>query len=302
MHLRLLGSCDGCPSSSVTLQLAVETAILEAAPEIVPSTWTSRRLADARGPVRSQVGSHARSRARARTGRGSTAMTGRDAALAAGTDSGGAMRRAAAQPAGREPAAGPVARRASAASCAARRSPTSTATSSTSRPATCCAPAGPATCCSPPTARAAATTRPCPTATLALPGLRPVARPVGRAADPGRRRLLLPSTRRSAGWRVLPEPGGRHRVAARPRHLGRAWSRPTRCWPRSQPDVEALLVRDGRARRRRGVLPRADRRLLRAGRPLCAGCWRGFDGGAEAHEAIDAFFAEVAGRRARVRP
>jgi len=35
VRLRLLGSCDGCPSSSVTLQLAVERAIVEAAPEIV---------------------------------------------------------------------------------------------------------------------------------------------------------------------------------------------------------------------------------------------------------------------------
>ena len=34
VHLRLLGSCDGCPSSAVTLQQAVERAILEAAPEI----------------------------------------------------------------------------------------------------------------------------------------------------------------------------------------------------------------------------------------------------------------------------
>jgi Fe-S cluster biogenesis protein NfuA len=33
--LRLLGSCDGCPSSAVTLQHAVERAIFEAAPEIV---------------------------------------------------------------------------------------------------------------------------------------------------------------------------------------------------------------------------------------------------------------------------
>jgi Fe-S cluster biogenesis protein NfuA/nitrite reductase/ring-hydroxylating ferredoxin subunit len=33
--LRLLGSCDGCPSSSVTLKLAVEGAIEAAAPEIV---------------------------------------------------------------------------------------------------------------------------------------------------------------------------------------------------------------------------------------------------------------------------
>jgi Fe-S cluster biogenesis protein NfuA len=35
VRLRLLGSCDGCPSSAVTLKLAVEQAILEAAPEIV---------------------------------------------------------------------------------------------------------------------------------------------------------------------------------------------------------------------------------------------------------------------------
>ena len=33
--LRLLGSCDGCPSSAITLQHAVERAITEAAPEIV---------------------------------------------------------------------------------------------------------------------------------------------------------------------------------------------------------------------------------------------------------------------------
>jgi len=33
--LRLLGSCEGCPSSAITLQHAVERAITEAAPEIV---------------------------------------------------------------------------------------------------------------------------------------------------------------------------------------------------------------------------------------------------------------------------
>ena len=32
--LRMLGRCDGCPSSSVTLTLAVETAIRDAAPEV----------------------------------------------------------------------------------------------------------------------------------------------------------------------------------------------------------------------------------------------------------------------------
>jgi Fe-S cluster biogenesis protein NfuA len=35
VRLRLLGSCDGCPSSAVTLRSAVERAIVEAAPEIV---------------------------------------------------------------------------------------------------------------------------------------------------------------------------------------------------------------------------------------------------------------------------
>jgi len=34
VRIKLLGSCDGCPSSAVTLQLAVERAITEAAPEI----------------------------------------------------------------------------------------------------------------------------------------------------------------------------------------------------------------------------------------------------------------------------
>ena len=35
VRLRLLGSCDGCPSSAITLRTAVERAILEAAPEVV---------------------------------------------------------------------------------------------------------------------------------------------------------------------------------------------------------------------------------------------------------------------------
>jgi Fe-S cluster biogenesis protein NfuA/nitrite reductase/ring-hydroxylating ferredoxin subunit len=34
VRLRLLGSCDGCPSSSVTLELAVESAVEAAAPEV----------------------------------------------------------------------------------------------------------------------------------------------------------------------------------------------------------------------------------------------------------------------------
>jgi Fe-S cluster biogenesis protein NfuA len=34
VRLRLLGNCDGCPSSTVTLRMAVERAILDAAPEV----------------------------------------------------------------------------------------------------------------------------------------------------------------------------------------------------------------------------------------------------------------------------
>ena len=35
VRLRLLGSCDGCPSSAVTLRTTVERAILDAAPEVM---------------------------------------------------------------------------------------------------------------------------------------------------------------------------------------------------------------------------------------------------------------------------
>jgi Fe-S cluster biogenesis protein NfuA len=35
VRLRMLGNCDGCPSSAVTLKSAVERAILDAAPEVL---------------------------------------------------------------------------------------------------------------------------------------------------------------------------------------------------------------------------------------------------------------------------
>jgi Fe-S cluster biogenesis protein NfuA/nitrite reductase/ring-hydroxylating ferredoxin subunit len=54
VRLRLLGSCDGCPSSSVTLTLAVEGAVEAAAPEVTsievePASPTA--TATAAGPV-----------------------------------------------------------------------------------------------------------------------------------------------------------------------------------------------------------------------------------------------------------
>lgn len=67
VRLRMLGSCDGCPSSSATLKLAVEGAIEAAAPEVasievetpvpekpagptIPVESLFSRLADAAGP------------------------------------------------------------------------------------------------------------------------------------------------------------------------------------------------------------------------------------------------------------
>jgi Fe-S cluster biogenesis protein NfuA len=49
VRLRLLGSCDGCPSSAVTLRTEVERAIAEAAPEIVTIDVEEPNAPDAPG-------------------------------------------------------------------------------------------------------------------------------------------------------------------------------------------------------------------------------------------------------------
>lgn len=52
VRLRLLGSCDGCPSSSVTLKLAVEGAIEAAAPEVtVIEVETADPAEEVHGPI-----------------------------------------------------------------------------------------------------------------------------------------------------------------------------------------------------------------------------------------------------------
>ncbi len=56
VRLRLLGSCDGCPSSSATLRDAVENAIHEAAPEIVTIDTEGGVEADVPGPVAVPLG------------------------------------------------------------------------------------------------------------------------------------------------------------------------------------------------------------------------------------------------------
>jgi Fe-S cluster biogenesis protein NfuA len=51
VRLRLLGSCDGCPSSSVTLELAVEGAIQEAAPEVSGIEIETPASSEDQGPL-----------------------------------------------------------------------------------------------------------------------------------------------------------------------------------------------------------------------------------------------------------
>ncbi len=51
VRLRLLGSCDGCPSSSVTLTLAVEGAVEAAAPEITAIEVDTPDSQPAAGPL-----------------------------------------------------------------------------------------------------------------------------------------------------------------------------------------------------------------------------------------------------------
>ena len=57
VRLRLLGSCDGCPSSSVTLKLAVEGAIESAAPEIESIEVETPSESTSAGPALIPVGS-----------------------------------------------------------------------------------------------------------------------------------------------------------------------------------------------------------------------------------------------------
>ena len=51
VHLEMLGSCDGCGSSSVTLEHKVDGAIRTAAPEIVAIEIASREVPKASGTV-----------------------------------------------------------------------------------------------------------------------------------------------------------------------------------------------------------------------------------------------------------
>ena len=164
----------------------------------------------------------------------------------------------------------------------------STRTWSTSRRAGCCAPAGRATCCSPTPARGAGRFRAVPERYRTTRTSRSTEAEWDDAADPGRHRVLLPQLgARTASSRFYPSPAG-----ATESLLDLA---PGTRWSRTNP----VLARRGArrrgphrcaaARRRVRVLPRADRRLLRAGRPDPA-VLGGFDGGAEVWAGARGFF------------
>ena len=128
-----------------------------------------------------------------------------------------------------------------------------------------------------------------------LPRARAHARPVGRAADPGQRRLLLRELDHRPGLRVLPEPGWCHRVAPVARHVERGGRR--------EPHARHAGAR------RRGV-PRPHRWTERDGPSAtwsrstgatsssarCGSCGAASTAARTCTEALDAFFAEVADR------
>ncbi len=73
VRLRLLGSCDGCPSSSVTLELAVQSAIEAAAPEVTGIEVETASAPHARpGPVISVESLRSRLQAPTTAGGGAT--------------------------------------------------------------------------------------------------------------------------------------------------------------------------------------------------------------------------------------
>ena len=146
-----------------------------------------------------------------------------------------------------------------------------------SRPAPSCAPAAPATCSSPPGRRR----RQVPRRAGSLPPFTDfhLAPAQWDALQiPVQHGVLLRELRARSGRRVLSEPGRRDRVAAAARRVAELVGE-NPALATCEPDVEALLVARDRSDGGDRVLPRADRRLLRARRVLRRR-WRGFDGGA----------------------
>ena len=127
-----------------------------------------------------------------------------------------------------------------------------------------------------------------------FPGRPALAGAVGRPPDPGERRLLLRQLDARSRRRVQPRAGGRYES---PPPLD-AWDDLVDDHPEladMAPDVEAMLVRvDDRAGEAECFVVPIDvcYELVGQLRRL----WKGFDGGAEARAALDAFFARVRSR------
>ena len=285
--LRLLGSCDGCPSSAVTLQLAVERAIVDAAPEIVHHR---RRRAGAEHVSGPETPVDADPQAACRPLPDGGRRWSRAPASAARTS----LPRAARRRAGASRA--PQPRRERCELCGEQIADAHGHVVDLEH-RSLCAPAAAATSCSPPTAPVGRSSAPCPTATVAFPDVRLTPAQWDALQIPVSVAFFFVNSVARPGRRLLPEPGGRHRVAAAARRVGRrrrGQPGARRRWPRRRGVPRARRRRERRGR----VLPRADRRLLRAGRPAApavAGLRRRRRG---ATRALDAFFDRV---RARAR-
>ncbi len=127
------------------------------------------------------------------------------------------------------------------------------------------APAGPATSCSPhpKPGEGRIPVRPGPVPAGFVPA--DVRHGVGRAADPGRAGVL-PEQLGARPGRLLPEPGRRHRMHPGPGRVGAPGGRVSAAG-RGGTRRGGRAAVPGQPRVRGGVLHRAHRRVLRAGRP-----------------------------------
>ena len=287
MHLRLLGSCDGCPSSAVTLRTRGRAGHRRGrAGDRDHRCRRAERSGCAGGDDRR------RARSEARGGRPVTPPAG-DAAGRGGRP---------AERAGPDPQHPPARPPASRRAVRPLRDAHPRRARARRRPGAAQPPLHlPRLLPAPHTGRRRRPALPRRARPLpVVPRLRALAGAVGQPADPGERGVLLRQLQPGAGRRLLPQPGRRDGVAAAPRHLGRH-----RGGPPGPGDAAA---------RRRG-LPRAVRRPG-GGTAECYlvpidACyemvgqlrrlWRGFDGGQEAHDALDAFFDRIRGRAGSLR-
>ena len=270
MKLRLLGSCDGCPSSVETLRGTVEVAIVEAAPEVTrivveesePHGATARRGADRPGD---------QAAVRRVPGRVSTAVTDPLAVLQRIRE------------AGRAPSPRP--RRC----CELCTEPIARRAQPPGRPAHADAAVrlpGLLPALRLRWRRRRLTSAAFPSATSPSPDFELTPAQWDRLQIPVERGLLLPELVARPGGRLLPGPGRRHRVRAAARRLGRGGRRPPaaglhaarrRGVPRASPVGGARAVPTATADGTECYIVPIDACYELVGHLRLL--WRGFDGG-----------------------